>query len=151
MTLNGPIEGARLRVLSLGAGIQSTAKALMAAYGEIGPMPDAAIFADTGEEPDPVMDHLRWLASGNVLPFPIHVIGRDVSLGDSLVRRADGTGRFVSIPMFTANGGQARRQCTREFKSEVLEREQRRMLGFGHAKGFRKDRPRSGSVIQLTS
>ena len=29
----------RLRVLSLGAGVQSTTLALMAAHGEIGPMP----------------------------------------------------------------------------------------------------------------
>lgn len=35
-----------LRVLSLGAGVQSTTLALMAAHGEIGPMPDCAIFAD---------------------------------------------------------------------------------------------------------
>ena len=40
--------GIRLRVLSLGAGVQSTTLALMAAHGEIGPMPDCAIFADTG-------------------------------------------------------------------------------------------------------
>ena len=37
----------RLRALSLGAGVQSTTMALMAAHGEIGPMPDCAIFADT--------------------------------------------------------------------------------------------------------
>lgn len=36
-----------LRILSLGAGVQSTTMALMAAHGEIGPMPDCAIFADT--------------------------------------------------------------------------------------------------------
>ncbi len=33
----------RLRALSLGAGVQSTTLALMAAHGEIGPMPDCAI------------------------------------------------------------------------------------------------------------
>lgn len=32
-----------LRVISLGAGVQSTTLALMAARGEIGPMPDCAI------------------------------------------------------------------------------------------------------------
>ena len=41
----------RLRVHSLGAGVQSTTLTLMAAHGEIGPMPDGAIFADTGWEP----------------------------------------------------------------------------------------------------
>jgi len=39
-----------LRVLSLGAGVQSTTLALMAAHGEIEP-PDCAIFADTQWEP----------------------------------------------------------------------------------------------------
>lgn len=43
----------RLRVLSLGAGVQSTTLALLAAHGEIGPMPDCAIFADTRWESDP--------------------------------------------------------------------------------------------------
>jgi hypothetical protein len=41
----------RLRVISLGAGVRSTTMALMAAHGEITPMPDAAIFADTQWEP----------------------------------------------------------------------------------------------------
>jgi hypothetical protein len=40
-----------IRILSLGAGVQSTTLALMAAHGEIGPMPDCAIFADTQWEP----------------------------------------------------------------------------------------------------
>lgn len=44
----------RLRALSLGAGVQSTTMALMAAHGEIQPMPDCAIFADTGWEPKAV-------------------------------------------------------------------------------------------------
>jgi hypothetical protein len=41
----------RLRALSLGAGVQSTALALMAAHGKVGPLPDCAIFAGTGWEP----------------------------------------------------------------------------------------------------
>ena len=39
-----------LRILSLGAGVQSTTLALMAAHGEV-EAPDCAIFADTGWEP----------------------------------------------------------------------------------------------------
>ena len=45
------LSSIRLRVLSLGAGVQSTTLALLAAHEEIGPMPDCAIFADTGWEP----------------------------------------------------------------------------------------------------
>ena len=62
-----------LRALSLGAGVQSTTLALMAAQGEISPMPDCAIFADTQSEPKAVYEHLSWLMSPNVLPFPVHV------------------------------------------------------------------------------
>lgn len=89
----------RLRVLSLGAGVQSTTLALMAAHGEVGPMPDCAIFADTGWEPKAVYEHLAWLASPNVLPFPVHV----VSAGDlraDLLAGARGE-RWASIPAFT--------------------------------------------------
>ena len=49
-----------LTILSLGAGVQSTCLALMAAKGEVTPMPDAAIFADT-HEPKEVYEHLDWL------------------------------------------------------------------------------------------
>ena len=59
--LRGALEDASLRVISLGAGVQSTALALIAAHGEIGPMPDCAIFADTQWEPQIIYDHLNWL------------------------------------------------------------------------------------------
>ncbi|TXN38740.1 hypothetical protein FV232_01115 [Methylobacterium sp. WL30] len=89
-----------LRVLSLGAGVQSTTLALLAAHGEIGPMPDCAIFADTGWEPAAVMEHLRWLASGNVLPFPVHIVSAG-NLRDDLLNRGSGrAGRFVTVPFF---------------------------------------------------
>ena len=38
-------------IISLGAGVQSSTMALMAAKGEIKPMPDAAILVDTQWEP----------------------------------------------------------------------------------------------------
>ena len=40
-----------LQIISLGAGVQSSTMAMMAAAGEITPMPHAAIFADTQAEP----------------------------------------------------------------------------------------------------
>ena len=58
-----------LRVLSLGAGVQSTTLALMIEKGEI-PMVDAAIFADTGAEPQNVYDHLDWLEKQ--LSYPVY-------------------------------------------------------------------------------
>lgn len=115
-----------LRVLSLGAGVQSTTLALMAAHGEIGPMPDCAIFADTQDEPAAVYDHLRWLRSGNVLPFPVHVAtaGR---LSDAL-KAGDEEAR---IPCFVGAGGLSKRQCTRNFKLKIIRRKTRELLGVG--------------------
>ena len=57
-------------IISLGAGVQSSTMALMAAQGEIKPMPDAAIFVDTQWEPAYVYKWLDWLETQ--LPFPVH-------------------------------------------------------------------------------
>lgn len=57
-------------IISLGAGVQSSTMALMAAKGEITPMPDCAIFADTQAEPKPVYEWLDCLEKQ--LPFPIY-------------------------------------------------------------------------------
>lgn len=51
-----------------------TTLVLMVAHGEIGPMPDCAIFADMGWRPKPVYEDLAWLRSSNVLPFPVHIV-----------------------------------------------------------------------------
>ena len=59
-------------IISLGAGVQSSTMALMAAKGEIKPMPDCAIFADTGWEPKRVYEWLDWIETQ--LPFPIHQV-----------------------------------------------------------------------------
>ena len=59
----------KLVVLSLGAGVQSSVMALMAAKGQITPMPDYAIFADTQAEPDHLYSWLDGLEEK--LPFPV--------------------------------------------------------------------------------
>ena len=56
-------------VISLGAGVQSSVMALKAACGELTPMPELAIFADTQYEPSAVYEHLAWLETQ--LPFPV--------------------------------------------------------------------------------
>ena len=58
-----------LVVISLGAGVQSSTMALMAANGEL-PKPDCAIFADTGNEPKAVYTYLDFLKK--ILPYPIY-------------------------------------------------------------------------------
>ncbi len=121
-----------LRVLSLGAGVQSTTMALLAAHGKI-PMPDCAIFADTQWEPRAVYEHLTWLRSANVLPFPIHIVTAGNIRKDILARRNTTGGRYAAIPWFTLspNGerGMGRRQCTSEYKLVPIARKVRELLG----------------------
>lgn len=55
-----------VHVLNLGAGVQSTALALLSIakiFPERIPVFDCAIFADVGEEPAAVYSHLGWLAA----------------------------------------------------------------------------------------
>lgn len=122
-----------IRILSLGAGVQSTTMALMAAHGEIGPMPDCAIFADTGWEPQAVYDHLRWLTSPNVLPFPVHIVSAGNIRSDILARSNTTGGRFAAVPWFMLmpDGVHAmgRRQCTKEYKLRPVQRKVRELLG----------------------
>ncbi len=65
-----PPPPTKWNVLNLGAGVQSSTLALMAARGEIGPMPDFAVFADTQAEPTEVYKWLDWLEKQ--LPFPVY-------------------------------------------------------------------------------
>jgi hypothetical protein len=114
-------------VLNLGAGVQSTALYLMAREGRF-PC-DAAIFADTGEEPKAVYRHLQWLCRFQEPAIWIRSAGR---LGDDLIDGRGPTRRFVSVPAFTradsGRVGRIQRQCTRNYKIDVVERTIRRDL-----------------------
>jgi hypothetical protein len=118
-----------LRVLSLGAGVQSTTLALMAAHGEIEPMPDCAIFADTQAEPASVYEHLRWLMSPNVLPFPVHVVTAG-DLRQHVIDAMSGTIRMDNRPpFFTASGGPLNRQCTTKHKIVPIRKAVLKLVG----------------------
>lgn len=124
--LSRPLPAPKLCVLSLGAGVQSTTLALMAARGEI-EAPDCAIFADTGDEPAAVYEHLAWLMSPGVLPFPIHIAKPDMSLRSALIAGAD----EARIPFHVGAGGLGGRQCTRNWKIRPIRRKIRELLGVG--------------------
>lgn len=90
--------------------------ALMAAHGEITPMPDCAIFADTGWEPKGVYEWLNWLERH--LPFPVN----RVSNGNIRLEIMDPTNNRTTMPFFINGGtGIARRQCTAEYKIQPIE------------------------------
>lgn len=111
-------------VLNLGAGVQSTALYLLAREPDAKLRFDIAVFADTGEEPAAVYDHLEHLRG---LGSPEIWVRSAGTLGDDLVRGRNSTGqRFVSIPCFTkapdGKTGMVRRQCTAEYKVNVVNR-----------------------------
>lgn len=134
-----------LNVISLGAGVQSSTMALMAVHGEIAPMPDCAIFADTHHEPKAVYEWLDWLTPR--LPFQVYRVSKgDLWKAATRVRRTrDGERTYIStgIPIFftgsdggelTTRKGIGKRQCTRDFKTSVITREIRRIVGLKRAK-----------------
>lgn len=127
---------AEFSVLNLGAGVQSTYTYLR--YGDPdragGPLFSYAIFADTQEEPGAVYEHLAWMQSLEARGYPRILIASKGKLGDHLKVGVNSTGgRFASIPAFTkAPGdereGRTRRQCTSEYKIEVIDRVIRRQI-----------------------
>lgn len=125
-SISKPLESPLLRVISLGAGVQSSTLALMAARGEIGPMPDAAIFADTQWEPAEVYAWLAWLETQ--LPFPVYHVTNG-NLRERVV-----SGKYSSIPAFVRGpdgkaGGMVNRSCTRDHKIVPIIRKVRELVG----------------------
>lgn len=127
-----------MKILSLGAGVQSSTLLLMALEGVID-RPDCAIFADTQWEPKATYEHLSYLeeiASG--YNFTIHRVTAGSIRKQALFGKTGEAG-FASLPLHILNldGSPAmtRRQCTREFKIEPIIRKTRELLGV--AKGAR--------------
>ena len=123
-----------IRVLSLGAGVQSSTLALMSAQGEIEPY-DCAIFADTGWEPKDVYEWMAWLEQQ--LPFPVHKVDNG-NLPERVLKfsaKGEGSlvGRSASIPFFTLSDSGSRgmlpRQCTSEHKVLPVYRKLRELVG----------------------
>lgn len=116
-----------IRILSLGAGVQSTAVLMLILEGRL--QADAAIFADTGWEPPSVYQHLDDLQKRcDAAGFPLHI----VTAGN--IRSNDGA---HDLPYYLANpdgsGGMNRRQCTANFKIQPIRRKLRSiMLEAGH-------------------
>ena len=121
-----------IHIISLGAGVQSSTMALMAAYGEITPMPKCAIFADTQDEPQSVYTWLDWLEKE--LPFPVHRVTAG-KLSDRIVkvRKVANTDRFTvtSFPVYMVGPderGFSGRQCTSDFKIAPIAKEITRQM-----------------------
>lgn len=143
----------KIRVLSLGAGVQSSALLLMADRGDIEPV-DFAVFADVQAEPKSVYDWLDRLEAavgvqviratrGNIATDVIdHFEGRRRRVGQPplYARATISRGPVVSEDEFGNStrgverlvevNGMIRRHCTSEYKIEVVDRAIRDRLGY---------------------
>jgi hypothetical protein len=123
-----------MNIISLGAGVQSSTIALMAAKGEITPMPDAAIFSDTGWEPKAVYEWLEWLEKQ--LPFPVYKVMHKEGLKNA---QWDGIRNSkvnikIQIPVHTVDrdtmqAGMVNRICTVDFKIVPVIKKTKELLG----------------------
>ena len=115
-------------VISLGAGVQSSTLALMAAVGEVLPMPLAAIFSDTQAEPGGVYKWLDWLEKQ--LPYPVYRVSQgNLEKADLRIRTSKKSGKIYRsnmIPAFTLTEDGKRgilpRRCTRDYKIHPVQR-----------------------------
>jgi len=124
-----------VHIISLGAGVQSSTMALMAAKGEITPMPHCAVFADVGDEPASVYSWLDFLETK--LPFPVIRVsaGRGKLSDSALADRVTKDGRkyfkgHIPAAILAPDGskGMAWRTCTMDFKIRPLRRESKRIM-----------------------
>jgi len=126
-------------IISLGAGVQSSTMALMAAAGEITPMPVAAIFAEEKAEPAAVYSWLDWLEKQ--FPFPVYRVLYKAGLTATIERSLETGSINGSPPWFTANEkGETvlvSRACTHDFKIHPVQMKVRQLSG---AKRGEKDR-----------
>ena len=118
-----------MRIISLGLGVQSTAMYLMSSLGYID-RADYAIFADPGAElPDTykLWDYLNdWAKYNKGIPL----IKKKKSLYKDIIKGQNSTGqKWSSIPAFGESGGMIRRQCTKEYKIDVVVKEIRKLHG----------------------
>jgi hypothetical protein len=116
-----------MRVLSLGAGVQSSTLLLMAIHGEI--EIDRAIFADTQWEPRATYDWLGGLilAAGHA-GIPVDTVTAGNLREDALSGVSES---WMPLHIINPNGGagMARRQCTKNYKLVPIRRRIRELVG----------------------
>lgn len=137
-----------VRVLSFGAGVQSSTLLRMAIVGDIEPI-HHAVFADTGWEPAAVYKHMeesRELAEAHGIGF--HIVSNGNIRNDIL--QPDRS--YAAMPLFVNGrdgaGAMGRRQCTNEYKLEPLRIKQRELAGL--TKGQRCTEHRITTIIGIS-
>lgn len=141
-----------LRVLNLGAGVQSTAVLLMMMHGEIEPA-KVAIFSDTQWEPPEVYAHLEWLEQ---VTADSGIEIRRISRGNLRTHATTGKpaisrpgNHYCTLPVFvsTSKGTAAiaPRQCTTDYKIRPIQQEIKRLLGLRKKQRW----PKAPAVVQV--
>ena len=125
-------KNVELRVLSLGAGVQSSTVLFKMLDQEIKPA-DIAIFADTGNEPKEVyvwLDYLKDLMKGKM---DFYVVRNEENTGHIIDDYKSASGRHSLIPLHIkrADGTTSinMRTCTAEYKIKPLQRKVKEILG----------------------
>lgn len=135
-----------MKILSCGAGMQSTALALMSCENKTNgdnryplvPIYDVVLFCDLGEEPRWVYDQVYFIQCAcEVAGIPFYIL--ESNLYSHYIEKF-GKSRVVSIPFWSVDEdgkkGKMMRNCTLEFKIDVMQKFVRREL-LGYKKGAR--------------
>ena len=114
-------KNARLKVLSLGVGVQSTALYLMSSMGYKVPRADVAIFSDPGAESLDTYKTLKWLQKwkkqNNGIPI---VVNNEKNLYKDIIEQVNTDKKIPSMPLHLDSGVLALRQCTGRYKIEPV-------------------------------
>ena len=133
------IKNIDLKVLSLGAGVQSSTVLFKMLDQEI-EMADIAIFADTGNEPKEVYNYLDYLKGYMKNKIPLFIVKKSNIVEDALAQKEKGTNKgFLTMPVMAIdeNGKKVmgRRQCTNDYKIQPIHKKVREYLGVKSLRG----------------
>ena len=122
-----------LRILSFGAGVQSSAVARMSIIGELPPF-DHVIFADTGDEPESVYENMEWWQKRFTdAGVTFHNVGLKRSISEQLRAVVAGDEKAIPTPLYTRNEdgstGIILRQCTYAWKIAPIQKLTRELVG----------------------
>ena len=128
-----------LRILSLGAGVQSSTLLMKIYNNEIAPV-DAAIFADTGNEPQEVYEWFEFLKEKVSDKIPIIMVNNDRNTGNIAEDILSPSGFFASIPVYTKHKetgklGMTLRTCTDRYKIRPINAKVRELLDVNNLRG----------------
>ena len=110
-----------IQIASLGGGQASTAMILMSLHGHIDAQVDAAVWADTGREPQSTHDTIGFLKEyATEFGVPVYIVRATLADGDIWKAMLIANSRNGQMPMFFYNKEGKRsmlnRYCTNEFK-----------------------------------